>query len=366
MPRVGGRAAVTGSVRVTRRRRPVAAWGPLSGAGLSGRSLAGGGVSGGSVSRTGRVSSGAAVPCAPRGRGRVGGIARRHGGARPEGCAGSHGARVRGITRALPRTRSAGRDGLTARRPVAAWHRVAAPRRLARAAVLVRWHGGRRLAVRAMGHPAGAAWVHSRRVAGARRLRSGPARGRPFLAAPAGVSPGNRPSGSRTGSGGAQDLRDVLAVWRSGRAALPGRVDEPAGCVHVRGVQQGRPPGTRCAVAPGVPGVSLGGRGGLGAVGSAPVIRPACPRPGSAPPPGGEHHEDHQAERDARRDEVKSQPGLVRGLVHGHQDGADRHRYGGRHRQHDDEPYPPGRGGSRAHCSTIASRLAARKPNGQL
>jgi hypothetical protein len=93
----------------------------------------------------------------------------------------------------------------------------------------------------------------------------------------------------------------------------------------------------------------------------APVIRPACPRPGSAPPPGGEHHEDHQAERDAHRDEVKSQPGLVRGLVHGHQDGADRHRYGGRHRQHDDEPYPPGRGGSRAHCSTIASPLEIRR-----
>ena len=159
-------------------------------------------------------------------------------------------ARARGITRVLPRTRSAGREGLAARRAVAAWHRVAGPRRLAGPPVIMRWHGRHRLAARAMGHPAGAAWVHSRRVAGARRLRSGPARGRPFLAAPAGVSPGNRPSGSRTGSRGAQDLRDVLAVWRSGRAAIPGRVDEPAGCVHVRGVQQGRPPGTRCAVAP--------------------------------------------------------------------------------------------------------------------
>ncbi len=216
--------------------------------------------------------------------------------------------------------------------------------------------------------PAGAAWVHSRRIAGARRLRCGPARGRPFLAAPAGASPGNRPPGSPTGSRGAQDLRDVLAVWRSGRAALPGRVDEPAGCVHVRGVQQGRPPGTRCAVAPGVPTAPAGGRHGLGAGGSAPVIRPARPRPGSArppDPPDGEHHQDH-AERDARRGDVKSQPGHVRGLVHGHQDGADHDRYDGRHRQDDDDPYPPGRGGSRAHCSTIASRLAARKPNGQL
>ena len=85
------------------------------------------------------------------------------------------------------------------------------------------------MAARAGWHPAGtAAWAHSRRVAGARRLRSGPARGRPFLAAAAGVSSRNRPSGSRTGSRGAQDLRDVLAVRRSGRAAFPGRVDEPA------------------------------------------------------------------------------------------------------------------------------------------
>ncbi|MGH3178923.1 MAG: hypothetical protein ACRDPF_34225, partial [Streptosporangiaceae bacterium] len=83
---------------------------------------------------------------------------------------------------------------------MAAWHRVASPRRLAGTPVLVRWYGGRRLAARAMGHPAGAARVHSRRVTGALGLRSGPARGRLFLAAPAGVSPGNRPSGSRTGS----------------------------------------------------------------------------------------------------------------------------------------------------------------------
>jgi hypothetical protein len=233
---------------VTRRRRPVAAWGPVSGGSVAGGSVAGGGVSGGSVaggsvagggvsggyvSRTGRVSSGTAVPCGPRARWRVGRIARRHRTARPDGpagSAGSHAAGARGITGVLPRTRSAGREGLAARRAVAARHRVARPRRLARTSVRVGWRGGRRLAARAGWHPAGtSAWVHSRRVAGARRLRSGPARRRPFLAAPAGVSPGNRPSGSRTGSRGTQDLRDVLAVWHSGRAAFPGRVDEPAG-----------------------------------------------------------------------------------------------------------------------------------------
>jgi hypothetical protein len=108
------------------------------------------------------------------------------------------------------------------------------------------------------------------------------------------------------------------------------------------------------------------------------VIRPARPLPGparSADPPDGEHHQDHQAERDARRDDIQSEPGHVRGLVFGHhahdhaggyQDGADHDGYGGRHRQDDDEPHPPGRSGSRAHCSTIASRLPARKPNSQL
>jgi hypothetical protein len=86
----------------------------------------------------------------------------------------------------------------------------------------------------------------------------------------------------------------------------------------------------------------------------------------STRPPDGEHQQGHQAQRDTRRGDVKSQPGHVRGLVRGLQDGADQDRYGGRHRQDDDEPYPPGRGGSRAHCSTIASPLTARKPNGHL
>jgi hypothetical protein len=108
------------------------------------------------------------------------------------------------------------------------------------------------------------------------------------------------------------------------------------------------------------------------------VISPALawPAPSGAPDPrDGEHHEDHQAESDARRDDVQPQPGQMSGLALGHhphdradgnQDGAGHDRHGGRHRQDDDEPHPPGRGGSRAHCSTIASRLPARKPNGEL
>jgi hypothetical protein len=128
---------------------------------------------------------------------------------------------------------------------------------------------------------------------------------------------------------------------------------------------------------PGGRALPAGGRG-FGTGGAATVIRLASPRPGPArapDPPDGEHHQDHQPERDARRHDIQSDPGHMRGLVLGHhahdhaggyQDGADHDRYGGRHRQGDDEPHPPGRGGSRAHCSTIASRLPARKPNGQL
>src|SRR5262249_59216114 len=97
------RAAVTGNVRVTRRTRPVAARGSVSGGGASR-----GSVSRGPVSRTGRVPSGAAVPGVPRARRRVGRIARRHGAARPDGAAGSHAAGARGIVGGRSRTRPAG------------------------------------------------------------------------------------------------------------------------------------------------------------------------------------------------------------------------------------------------------------------
>jgi hypothetical protein len=131
---------------------------------------------------------------------------------------------------------------------------------------------------------------------------------------------------------------------------------------------------------PAVPWGSAGRAGGrgFGTGDAATVIRPARPRPGPArspDPPDDEHHQDHQPERDARRHDIQSEPGHMRGLVlgyhahdhaGGYQDDADHDRYGGRHRQGDDEPHPLGRGGSRAHCSTIASRLPARKPNGQL
>src|SRR5204862_1135821 len=135
----------------------------------------------------------------PRSGRRVGGVARGHRAAAPEGSAGSHAvaararvaelalitrvaelarvaaraglARARRLTRVLPRTCSAGRERLAARRAVTARHRVASPRRLTGAPVIAGWHGGHRLATRAMGRPAGAARIHSRLIAGARRLR---------------------------------------------------------------------------------------------------------------------------------------------------------------------------------------------------
>jgi len=91
-----------------------------------------------------------------------------------------------------------------------------------------------------------------------------------------------------------------------------------------------------------------GGRSGLLAGGSPPVIRPTRPRPGlpRSPDPGdGEHHQDHEAERDARRGDVQPQPGHMSRLMlghhphdraDGHEDDADHDRHGGRHRQDDD------------------------------
>jgi hypothetical protein len=97
---------------------------------------------------------------------------------------------------------------------------------------------------------------------------------------------------------------------------------------------------------------------------------------GSPESADGEKDQDHQAERDADRDDVQAYPGHVgrrdrRVLSSVTQDnarrdeeGAGHHRRGSRNRQEEDETHPPGSGGMGAHWSTIASRLPARKPNG--
>ena len=66
--------------------------------------------------------------------------------------------------------------------------------------------------------------------------------------------------------------------------------------------------------------VTPGGRRGVLAGGSAPVTRPARPGPapsGSPDPRDGEHHQDHQAECDARRNDIQPEPGQVGGLALG-------------------------------------------------
>ncbi len=108
------------------------------------------------------------------------------------------------------------------------------------------------------------------------------------------------------------------------------------------------------------------------------MIRRTGKRPGPSgcpDPRDGESHQDHQTEYDARRNHVQAQPDHIYRVIagqkpHDHardqQDGAEHDRHGSRDRQDDDEAHPPGSGGIRAHCSTIASRLLARKPYGRL
>jgi hypothetical protein len=91
-----------------------------------------------------------------------------------------------------------------------------------------------------------------------------------------------------------------------------------------------------------------GSRRGILADGSASVTRPPPPPPapaGSTDPHDGEHHQDHEAEYDARPDDVQPQPGQMSRLtpIHhphdraaGDQKGAEHDRHGGHHRQDDD------------------------------
>jgi len=307
-------------------------------------------------------------------------------------------------------------------RGLARRHRVARPRRLAGSHVVTGRHGRRRLAAGGIRRPAGTARIHAGLVTGTRRLGSRPAGRRPVLVPPAGrrsrrrCSWGWRSWGWRSWgwrswgwrswgwrswgwrrSGGPQDFRNELASWRPGRATIPGYVEQAARCVHIRRVQHGRPTGARSAMtaacargtsAETVLAVPLrcarprrlaapaGSRRGLRAAG--PMIRRTRRRPGPSSwtdSRDGENHQDQQAERDARSDHVQPQPDHIYRVMagqkphdhaRGHQDSAEHDRHGSRDRQDDDEAHPPGSSGIRAHCSTIASRLLARKPYGQL
>jgi hypothetical protein len=188
------------------------------------------------VAGTARMSPGTAILGAAlalsAGWRRVGGVARRHRAALPEGSAWSHAvarptgvaeqpgvagrtsvagrrggvARPRRLTRPL-RAGSARRHAVTAPHAVTALHAVTARRRVAGsrhllgASVITRRHGRRHgsywLAAWAVRRPAGTARVHTRRVARTRRLRSGSAGGRPIPAPPAGRPSRHRPSRHR-------------------------------------------------------------------------------------------------------------------------------------------------------------------------
>jgi hypothetical protein len=303
----------------------------------------------------------------------------------------------------------------------AARHGVSGPRRLPRAHVIA---GRYRRAARTVRSPGGARRVHARLVARTWRRRSRPSGRWPVLTSSAswrarampslsGRSRERRSLASASGDetardliGVTQDLRDGLAVRRGRGVAVSWCADQAAGRVHVRGVQHGRAAGTRPAAArvtitrgggpatvlipaasrrvrsrgsgrPGGPGRRRGlPAGGFPAVPGRGWPGPRLP---CVPAPSeSEDHQDHQSEGGSGRDHVQAHPGQVGGrerrmlgdVRHGHaggeKEGAEHDRRGSRDRQDGDEAHPPGRGGFRAHWSTIASRLAPRKPNGQV
>jgi hypothetical protein len=141
--------------------------------------------------------------------GLVAGVARWDGAARADRSAGSH--------------PFAGRPDVDGPRGLAGRHRMAGARRLSGSHVITGRHGRWRLTAGGIRRPPGTARVHSRLVARTRRRRSSPAGRRPVLAPAAG-----RRSWSRRGSGGPQDLRDVLTCGHPGRATVPGHIEQAA------------------------------------------------------------------------------------------------------------------------------------------
>jgi len=294
-------------------------------------------------------------------RRRVRRVARRAA-ARADRSPGSHSPGSHSPGSHSPGSRIVREPGVAGRYRLTRRHRAPGAGRLPGARVVSGRHRRRRLTAGSMRPAAGTARVHPWRVTGMRRLSAR--------------------SGGRRRAGGPQDFRDLLISRYPGRATVPGHVDQAAGRVHVRRIQYGRPAGPRSAVTAsrvrraGPEPLLAAPRGRrLRARAPLPVVRHVPGTPGGPDPGEGEHHQDHQPERDARRDHVQPDPGHVRrrapaqkphDRVREHQDDTRHDRHGGRHRQQDDQSHPPGRGGIRAHCSTIASRLPPRKPYGGL
>ena len=96
----------------------------------------------------------------------------------------------------------------------------------------------------------------------------------------------------------------------------------------------------------------------------------AAARPG---PGERENQQGDQAHREARHAQSHAQTGdrttgapadQVGDRARHHENPAGHDHHGADHREGNDKPHPPGRGGIGAHRSTIASRYAARKPLG--
>jgi hypothetical protein len=143
-------------------------------------------------------------------------------------------------------------------------------------------------------------------------------------------------------------------------APVAGHVDQAARRVHGRRIQHS-PPLTarprRCRAVPVTRGPVAGRAPGLS-------------RPGER-----ENQQRNQADDETRHAQSHAETGdatvrapadQVGGRARHDQDPARHDHHGADYRQRGDKPHPPGRGGIRAHRSTIASRFAPRKPYRQV
>ena len=142
-------------------------------------------------------------------------------------------------------------------------------------------------------------------------------------------------------------------------APVAGRVDQTARRVHGRRVQRpppatARPRGPRRAVP--VTGRPVAGR------------TPGPPGPGERENQQRNHADDETRYAQSHEGDatVRAPADQVGGRARHDQDPSRHDHHGADHRQRGDKPHPPGRGGVRAHRSTIASRFAPRKPYRQV
>jgi hypothetical protein len=142
------------------------------------------------------------------------------------------------------------------------------------------------------------------------------------------------------------------------RAGVAGNVDQATWRIHARRLQYPSPVPTR----------PQGRRGPVPVTTGPPTTRPSGP---------GEHEnqQGHQTDGEARHAHSHAQAAVmttrvpaeqVGGRARHHENAARYDHHGADHREGNDKPHPPGRGGIGAHRSTIASRYASRKPYGQV